>query len=252
MSIGRNRLALLRRLARIPNARLVDAAHVLARAHPRAPTAVVVISSTVGLEALLHGRPVLTLGQPFYSGYGVTLDVDSFREIRDGRAGGAALPPDRERTLRFLARGDARLLARQAGARRPLRRERARAGGLARRRGARRAAAAARARAAAAPTRVSPLRVGLELTVLELDRGGIARSARARSRDELAARDDVELVTFAQPAGAAAGASRAGSRASSRGCPFELPRRARRARRRRPALPVAARAARAASRRRSW
>ena len=25
---------------------------------------------------------MLTLGQPFYSGYGVTLDVDSFREIR--------------------------------------------------------------------------------------------------------------------------------------------------------------------------
>ncbi len=40
------------------------------------------ISSTVGLEALLYEKPVLTLGQPFYSGYGITLDVDSFREIR--------------------------------------------------------------------------------------------------------------------------------------------------------------------------
>ena len=40
------------------------------------------ISSTVGLEALLHGKPVLTLGQPFYSGYGVTVDVDSFRELQ--------------------------------------------------------------------------------------------------------------------------------------------------------------------------
>ncbi len=40
------------------------------------------ISSTVGLEALLYDKPVLTLGTPFYSGYGVTLDVDSFAEIR--------------------------------------------------------------------------------------------------------------------------------------------------------------------------
>ena len=41
------------------------------------------ISSTVGLEALLYEKPVLTLGQPFYPGYGVTLDVDSFAEIRE-------------------------------------------------------------------------------------------------------------------------------------------------------------------------
>ena len=102
MSIGRNRLALLHRLAQIPNARLVE---------PRTSShelmceadAVVVISSTVGLEALLHGRPVLTLGQPFYSGYGVTLDVDSFREIREAVPAVLAFAPDRARTLRFLA-----------------------------------------------------------------------------------------------------------------------------------------------------
>ncbi|MGI9098598.1 MAG: hypothetical protein ACR2H2_08955 [Solirubrobacteraceae bacterium] len=102
MSIGRNRLALLHRLARIPNARLVEprtSSHELVRE----ADAVVVISSTVGLEALLHGRPVLTLGQPFYSGYGVTLDVDSFREIREAVPAVLAFAPDRERTLRFLA-----------------------------------------------------------------------------------------------------------------------------------------------------
>lgn len=101
MSIGRNRLSLLRRLARIPNARIVDpytSSHDLIRE----AEAVVVISSTVGLEALLHGRPVLTLGQPFYSGYGVTLDVDSFREIREAVPAVLSLRPDRERTLRFL------------------------------------------------------------------------------------------------------------------------------------------------------
>ena len=102
LSIGRNNLALLRRLARIPNARLVaprTSSHDLVRD----AAAVAVISSTVGLEALLHGRPVLTLGQPFYAGYGITLDVDSFREIRAAVPALLEFEPDRERTLRFLA-----------------------------------------------------------------------------------------------------------------------------------------------------
>lgn len=102
MSIGRNRLALLRRLARIPNARLV-APRTSSHALIGDAAAVVVISSTVGLEALLHGRPVLTLGQPFYAGYGVTLDVDSFSEIRAAVPAVLAFEPDREQTLRFLA-----------------------------------------------------------------------------------------------------------------------------------------------------
>jgi hypothetical protein len=101
MSIGRNRLALLRRLRRIPNVRLVEpytSSHDLVQqAH-----AVAVISSTVGLEALMHGKPVLTLGQPFYSGYGVTVDVDSFREIRTKVPDLLDFRPDRERILRFL------------------------------------------------------------------------------------------------------------------------------------------------------
>ena len=41
------------------------------------------ISSTVGLEALLYDKPVLTLGDPFYAGFGVTLDVGSFAEITE-------------------------------------------------------------------------------------------------------------------------------------------------------------------------
>lgn len=101
VSIGRNPLTWLRRVLRRPNIRLVDpytSSHELMAAS----AAVAVIGSTVGLEALLHGKPVLTLGQPYYAGYGLTVDVDSFREIR------AAVPrvlrssPDREQTLRFL------------------------------------------------------------------------------------------------------------------------------------------------------
>jgi hypothetical protein len=101
MSIGRNKSAMLRRLARIPNARIV-APHTSSHVLMQRADAVAVISSTVGLEALLYGRPVLTLGQPFYSGYGVTLDVDSFREIREAVPALLRFAPDRERTLRFL------------------------------------------------------------------------------------------------------------------------------------------------------
>ncbi|HWT22253.1 MAG TPA: hypothetical protein VN213_01985 [Solirubrobacteraceae bacterium] len=101
MSIGRNPLSLLRRLRRGDNIRLVDpytSSHELIR---RA-RAVAVISSTVGLEALLYGRAVMTLGQPFYSGFGVTVDVDSFREVPRKVAELLAFEPDRERTLQFL------------------------------------------------------------------------------------------------------------------------------------------------------
>jgi hypothetical protein len=101
MSVGRNRLALLRRLTRIDNVRLLDpyaSSHELIKQ----AAAVAVISSTVGLEALLYARPVLTLGQPFYSGYGLTLDVDSFREIREKVPALLRFSPDRERILRFL------------------------------------------------------------------------------------------------------------------------------------------------------
>lgn len=101
MSIGRNRLSLLRRLKRIPNARLV-APQTSSHEVIRRSDAVAVISSTVGLEALLYAKPVLTLGQPFYSGYGVTVDVDSFREIREAVPALLRFEPDRERILRFL------------------------------------------------------------------------------------------------------------------------------------------------------
>lgn len=41
-----------------------------------ASDAVLVHSSNVGLEALLHGKPVLTLGRPIYAGRGLTIDLD--------------------------------------------------------------------------------------------------------------------------------------------------------------------------------
>jgi hypothetical protein len=101
MSVGRNSLLLLRRLRTRKNVRLVPP-HTSTHELIKKAQAVAVISSTVGLEALLYEKPVLTMGQPFYSGYGITLDIDSFRELR------AAVPellrfrPDPERIRRFM------------------------------------------------------------------------------------------------------------------------------------------------------
>jgi hypothetical protein len=101
MSVGRNTLGMLRRLTRIDNVKLLEpyaSSHELIKN----AEAVAVISSTVGLEALMYARPVLTLGQPFYSGYGITLDVDSFREIREAVPALLRFSPDRELIVRFL------------------------------------------------------------------------------------------------------------------------------------------------------
>jgi len=103
-SLGRNRVGMLRRLAALPNVQLVDpytSSHELIR---RA-RAVAVISSTVGIEALMYAKPVLTMGQPYYAGYGVTLDVDSFREIHDAVPALLRFQPDRERILEVLHAG---------------------------------------------------------------------------------------------------------------------------------------------------
>jgi CheY-like chemotaxis protein len=101
MSLGRNSARLLRRLRQRPNVRLVDpytSTHELIERSE----AVAVISSTVGLEALLYDKPVLTLGRPYYSGFGVTLDVDSFAEIRTAVPDLLRFRPDPERIARFL------------------------------------------------------------------------------------------------------------------------------------------------------
>ena len=101
MAIGRTPLSFLRRLRAARNVRLV-APDTSSHGLVSAAEAVVVIGSTVGLEALLYGKPVLTLGQPFYSGYGITLDIDSFSEIRETVPAVLRFTPDRERILCFL------------------------------------------------------------------------------------------------------------------------------------------------------
>jgi hypothetical protein len=101
MSIGRNSIRLLRRLRRRPNVRLVPP-HASSHELIRRSAGVAVISSTVGLEALLYEKPVLTVGQPFYSGYGVTLDVDSFAELREKVPALLRFRPDPDEVRSFL------------------------------------------------------------------------------------------------------------------------------------------------------
>lgn len=101
MSVGRNSVALLRRLRKRRNVRLVEP-HASTHELIRRAEAVAVISSTVGLEALLYEKPVLTLGDPFYAGYGVTLDLDSFAGIREGVPALLRFRPDPDRIRSFL------------------------------------------------------------------------------------------------------------------------------------------------------
>src|SRR5262245_25280808 len=101
LSIGWNSVGMLRRLSAAGNIRLVHP-HMSSHELIRRSEAVAVIGSTVGLEALLYAKPVMTIGQPFYSGYGITLDVDSLRELREAVPGLLAFSPERERILAFL------------------------------------------------------------------------------------------------------------------------------------------------------
>jgi hypothetical protein len=101
MSLGRNSLRLLHRLRRRPNVRLVSpytSTHELIRRSE----AIVVIGSTVGLEALLYDKPVMTLGDPYYAGFGVTVDVHSFAELHDKVPELLRFRPDPERIAQFL------------------------------------------------------------------------------------------------------------------------------------------------------
>jgi hypothetical protein len=101
MSIGRNPLGMLRRLARAPHIHLVDPRQSSLEL-AKASAGVVTVSSSVGLEALLCETPVLTLATPFYAGYGVTLDLEDLREISQKAPDLLEFKPEPERTRRFL------------------------------------------------------------------------------------------------------------------------------------------------------
>lgn len=93
----------VREIAALPNVRVLppglNAHDIIVRA-----AGIVTVNSDVGWEALLHGKPVVTLDSSFYSDRGVTLDVRSpagLGAALERMARGEAAP-DRQRVLRLV------------------------------------------------------------------------------------------------------------------------------------------------------
>jgi hypothetical protein len=101
ISIADDETGMLRRLAAHPRVHLVGPLTSSIELIERS-AGVVTTSSTVGFEAVLLGRPVLTIGRPFYSGFGVTVDVDGPDQIPRRIDGLVDHAPDVERTRRLM------------------------------------------------------------------------------------------------------------------------------------------------------
>jgi capsule polysaccharide modification protein KpsS len=93
--------SMLRRIKRIPNVTLVSPS-VSALELISAAEAIVTINSTVGFEALVRGKPVVTLGPSFYRGKGITIDVDHFYDLPQAIKLAIDGKPDKDLVRKFL------------------------------------------------------------------------------------------------------------------------------------------------------
>ncbi|MEJ7891579.1 MAG: hypothetical protein WKF94_02930 [Solirubrobacteraceae bacterium] len=100
-SIGRNRFLDLLAMRRLGNVRVVQP-RFSSNELIRRSAGVVAISSTVGIEALLQHKRVMTLGKPYYAGAGVTRDLYSLAELRTELPAFVDAPVDADRIDRFL------------------------------------------------------------------------------------------------------------------------------------------------------
>ncbi len=96
-------LGFYRELRRIPNVRLISP---FAKAHPliRGASAVTTISSTMGFEALLYGKPVVTFGRVFYNACPLVHHItapDALPALMQALLD--RYEPDHEMLLQFLA-----------------------------------------------------------------------------------------------------------------------------------------------------
>ena len=66
-------------------------------------SAVVVISSTAGFEAILYRKPVVCLGKVFYRGLGMTVDVDNLWDLSDALNKALRFELKNEDIIRFIA-----------------------------------------------------------------------------------------------------------------------------------------------------
>jgi hypothetical protein len=94
-------IPMLAGIRRLPNVRLVDP---MINSHEMIANSrgVVVITSTVGFEAVYHAKPIIVCGRVFYRGRGVTHDVDELWRLPETIERALAAPPSREAILRFL------------------------------------------------------------------------------------------------------------------------------------------------------
>ena len=63
---------------------------------------VIVVNSTVGFESLFYFKPVIVLGESFYKGYGVTIDVEYLYELRKAIKRALKNDVDTEKIKAFL------------------------------------------------------------------------------------------------------------------------------------------------------
>ncbi|MBI2577532.1 MAG: hypothetical protein HYV77_01670 [Candidatus Wildermuthbacteria bacterium] len=97
-SMGYFSVKMLRYLAKLPNVKIVspllNSYDLIENAR-----AVCVINSTVGFEALMFPKPVITFGASFYRDKGVTLDVHDLYELPEIMRKALTFQPDWERIL---------------------------------------------------------------------------------------------------------------------------------------------------------
>lgn len=93
--------SVLRRIKRIPKVVLVPPA-VSSLKLISAADAIVTINSTVGFEALIRGKPVVTLGTSFYRGKGITHDVERFSDLACIIKQAIGNTPDEKLVRKFL------------------------------------------------------------------------------------------------------------------------------------------------------
>jgi hypothetical protein len=94
-------LPFLMKLSRIPNVRLI-APTVNPYDLIEKSTAVLVINSTAGFEAVLKRKPVIVVGTPFYRRHNVTIDVDNLVDLPDAVERSLTFMPSEEDVLKFL------------------------------------------------------------------------------------------------------------------------------------------------------
>src|SRR5262249_48951677 len=101
-SAGRRPVAFYRRLKKLFNVRLISP-DVDSHALVRGAEAVATINSTMGLEAILYERPVISFGPAFYNMYGQVYPVTDIARlpaiVRDAVT---SFRPDREMLLKFI------------------------------------------------------------------------------------------------------------------------------------------------------